>query len=72
MDLHVDEASLAALREVFVAVEGTCESWTDDEVVRRVLIRGAMDYAKSGGAQWQDVAALASRLRKQLTAAASP
>lgn len=70
MDLHVDEASLAALREVFVAVEGTCESWTDDEVVRRVLIRGAMDYAKAGGKEWQEVAALASTLRRRLAPAA--
>lgn len=70
MDLHVDDASLEDLRAVFVAVEGTCESWTDEEVVRRVLIRGAMDYAKAGGKEWQDVAALASRLRKRLAAAA--
>lgn len=66
MDLHVDEETLGVLRELFVAVEGTCEAWTDDEVVRRVLIRGAMDYAKGGGMGWQDVAGVAARLRKQL------
>jgi hypothetical protein len=61
--LTVDDQTLARLREVFVAVEGTCESWTDEEIVRRVLIRGAMDYAKAGGAEWAAVAALAKDLR---------
>lgn len=67
MELHVDREVLAALRAVFVAVEGTCESWTDEEIVRRVLIRGAMDYAKAGGADWQEVSALAATLRAGLS-----
>jgi hypothetical protein len=66
MDLHVDDATLEVLRELFVAVEGTCEAWTADEIVRRVLIRGAMDYAKAGGKQWREVADVASLLRRQM------
>lgn len=64
--LTVGTEALARLRDVFVGVEGTCESWTDDEIVRRVLIRGAMDYAKAGGAEWPQVQALAAALRADL------
>lgn len=66
MELHVPDDALAALRKPFLAVEGSCEAWTDDEVVRRVLIRGAMEYAKAGGAKWEEAAALASDLRRSL------
>jgi hypothetical protein len=65
--LTVDDATIARLREVFIGVEGSCESWTDEEVVTRVLIRGAMDYAKAGGAAWPEVQALAGDLRRALT-----
>lgn len=64
--LTVDDDALARLRDAFLAVEGTCEAWTDEEVVRRVLIRGAMDYAKAGGKDWQDVTGVAARLRDRL------
>jgi hypothetical protein len=64
--LTVTDGALARLREVFLGVEGTCESWTDDEIVRRVLIRGAMDYAKAGGAEWPDVQGVAADLRREL------
>jgi hypothetical protein len=64
VQLEIDEEALARLKEVFVSVEGSCEAWADDEVVRRVLIRGAMEYAKSGGAAWEDVQALAAELRR--------
>jgi hypothetical protein len=66
VQLEVDAAALHRLKEVFVAVEGSCEAWTDDEVVRRVLIRGAMEYAKSGGAEWSAVQAIAADLRSAL------
>jgi hypothetical protein len=66
VSLDVDEVALARLKDAFVAVEGSCEAWTDEEVVRRVLIRGAMEYAKSGGAPWPDVQALAADLRRSL------
>lgn len=64
--LNVGDEALGRLREVFVGVEGACEAWTDDEVVRRVLIRGAMEYARSGGAEWPEVQALAATLRADL------
>jgi hypothetical protein len=66
--LTVDDEALERLRQVFVGVEGTCEAWTDEEIVRRVLIRGAMDYAKAGGAEWPDVQAVATALRRSLSA----
>jgi hypothetical protein len=65
--LTVTDDALDRLRDVFVAVEGTCEAWTDEEVVRRVLIRGAMDYAKAAGREWTAVQALATALRGDLS-----
>ncbi len=65
--LTVDDEAMDRLREVFIGLEGACESWTDEEVVTRVLIRGAMEYAKAGGAEWDDVQALAGVLRGALT-----
>jgi hypothetical protein len=66
--LTVGDEAMERLREVFVGLEGACESWTDEEVVTRVLIRGAMDYARSGGAEWADVQALAATLRRSVSA----
>jgi hypothetical protein len=65
--LTVTDDALDRLRDVFVAVEGTCEAWTDEEIVRRVLIRGAMDYAKAAGREWTAVQALATALRGDLS-----
>ena len=66
--LQAPEAALGELREIFRAVEGDCEPWTDDEVVRRVLIRGAMDYAKRGGNDVEEASRLAARLRQRVRA----
>lgn len=66
MQLSVPEETLATLRRLFTTVEGTCEPWRDEEVVRRTLIRGAMEYARSGGADFPEMAALAANLRAQL------
>lgn len=66
MDLSIDDATLARLRELFIQVEGSCEVWDDDEVVRRMLIRGAMEYAKSAGRPWDQVQALSKELRAAL------
>jgi len=66
MQLAVPDEALATLRRVFTTVEGTCEPWTDDEVVRRTLIRGAMEYARSGGADFDAMSALAADLRARL------
>lgn len=66
MQLTVPEPALATLRRLFNTVEGTCEPWTDDEVVRRMLIRGAMEYARSGGADIAAMTAVASELRALL------
>ena len=66
MQLTVPDEALAILRRVFTTIEGSCEPWLDDEVVRRVLIRGAMEYARSGGASFEEMSALAAELRRGL------
>jgi hypothetical protein len=66
VDLSISADSLELLRPMFVDVEGHCEVWTDDEIARRVFIRGAMEYAKSAGKSWDDVMAVAAELRSQL------
>jgi hypothetical protein len=66
MNLHVPDAALDLLRPMFVDVEGHCEVWTDEEIARRLFIRGAMEYAKSAGKSWDDVMAVAAELRTQL------
>ncbi|MGH3665039.1 MAG: hypothetical protein ACRDU8_02910 [Egibacteraceae bacterium] len=66
MQLEIGDDVLAALKPLFLAVEGSCEIWTDDEIVRRMLIRGAMEYAKSAGQSWDETSALAADLRKAL------
>lgn len=67
MELHVPPDALARLRAAFITVEGSCEAWTDEEVVRRVLIRGAMEYTKAGGGDWASVQAVAADLRAALS-----
>ncbi|MPZ71832.1 MAG: hypothetical protein GEU74_01155 [Nitriliruptorales bacterium] len=66
MNLSVNEDLLEVLRPLFTAVEGNCEVWTDDEIVRRLFIRGAMEYAKSAGKSWDETMALAGDLRNAL------
>ena len=66
MNLQVTAAALELLRPMFVDVEGHCEVWTDEEIARRLFIRGAMEYAKSAGKSWDDVMAIAAQLRAQL------
>ena len=66
MNLSVPDAALELLRPMFVDVEGHCEVWTDEEIARRLFIRGAMEYAKSAGKSWDDVMAVAAELRTQL------
>jgi hypothetical protein len=66
MQFAVPDTVLDTLRRVFTTVEGSCEPWLDDEVVRRVLIRGAMEYARSGGASFDEMTTLAAQLRSEL------
>ena len=69
MNLAVNDSVLETVRPLFVAVEGTCEAWADDEIIRRIFIRGAMEYAKSAGKPWDDVMATAAELRTALAQA---
>ena len=66
MNLDVNDAVLDMIRPLFVTVEGMCEVWTDEEIVRRLFIRGAMEYAKSAGKSWDDVMATAAAVREAL------
>ena len=66
MNLEINATALELLRPMFVDVEGQCEVWTDDEIARRMFIRGAMEYAKSAGKSWDDVMAVAAQLRDEL------
>ena len=72
MNLSVPDDALAALRPIFTQVEGSCEVWTDDEIVRRLFIRGAMEYAKSAGKPFADVTALAAQLRQLVATGGTP
>jgi len=58
---------MESLRPLFMLVEGYCEVWTDEEIVRRLFIRGAMEYAKSAGKPIDEVTGLAAQLRAALT-----
>lgn len=66
LQFAVPDEAIATLRRVFTNVEGTCEPWLDEEVVRRMLIRGAMEYARSAGAPFEEVRDLAAELRAVL------
>ena len=59
---------LAELKPLFSAVEGSCEVWTDEEIVTRMLIRGVMAYGQTAGRDFADTAALAGRVREGLSA----
>ena len=66
-NLAVSDDVLEVIRPLFTSVEGMCEVWTDDEIVRRLFIRGAMEYAKSSGKPFDQVTSLAAQLRAALT-----
>lgn len=64
MQLDVPDDAIAVLRPLFTEVEGSCEVWSDEEVVRRMLVRGAMAYARSAGRDWDGQQAVAEQLRR--------
>ena len=66
MHLEIPAETLRVLRRYFVTVEGSCEPWTDIEVVRRVLIRGAMEYVRTAGGDFAEMQRVAGELRTQL------
>jgi len=66
VEFSVSDQALAILRPLFTKIEGDCEPWADDEIVRRTLIRGAMEYARSGGAAFREMSATAAELRSAL------
>lgn len=66
--LHVPEEALAQLRPLFSQVEGSCEVWTDEEVLTRMLIRGVMAYGSTAGLPFAETSALAAALRQTITA----
>lgn len=64
--LTVPDEALELLRPLFGKVEGSCEVWTDSEIVTRLLIRGVMAYGQTAGEDFSDMAALAGRLRSSI------
>ncbi|MGI8574218.1 MAG: hypothetical protein ACR2MA_02510 [Egibacteraceae bacterium] len=64
IDLPDDVAE--RLRETVTAVDGSCEPWTSEEVLRKVVVRGTMAYAQSAGWQWDDVQSLGRDVRSAL------
>ncbi|AXV05906.1 hypothetical protein DVS28_a1206 [Euzebya pacifica] len=66
--LTVSDDALDMLRPLFSQVEGSCEVWTDSEIVTRLLIRGVMAYGQTAGRDFADMSALAGTLRETITA----
>lgn len=66
--LIVPEEAMARLRPLFSQVEGSCEVWTDAEVLTRLLIRGVMAYGQSAGMPFAETSALAGVLREEISA----
>lgn len=66
--LTVSDDALAQLRPLFSQVEGSCEVWTDDEVVTRMLIRGVLAYGQTAGRPFGEMTELASALRQTIQA----
>ena len=66
--LTVSDEALAQLRPLFSKVEGSCEVWTDEEVVTRMLIRGVMAYGSTAGLPFSETSAMAATLRQTITA----
>lgn len=61
--ITVPDEALAELKPIFSAVEGSCEVWTDEEVVTRILIRGLMAYGQSAGRDFSEMSQVAARVR---------
>ncbi len=70
MRIDLPEDVAGRLREAVVAVDGSCEPWTPEEVLRKALVRGAMAYARSAGWEWDQVQALGRGVRSALEAPA--
>lgn len=67
--LTVPDEALALLRPLFSQVEGSCEAWTDEEVLTRMLIRGVLAYGQTAGRPFAEMTDLAGSLRAGITAA---
>ncbi|HUG86289.1 MAG TPA: hypothetical protein VMM13_17115 [Euzebya sp.] len=65
--LTVSDEALAELRPLFSQVEGSCEVWTDEEVVTRMLIRGVLAYGQTAGRPFSEMTELAANLRGAIT-----
>lgn len=68
--LTLSDEVLGELRPLFAEVEGSCEVWTDDEVLTRMLIRGVMAYGQTAGKDFAWTSALAGRIRAAVASTA--
>ncbi|MGI9017394.1 MAG: hypothetical protein ACR2HR_09895 [Euzebya sp.] len=64
--LTVPDEALETLKPLFSQVEGSCEVWTDEEVVTRMLIRGVMAYGQTAGKPFTEMTEVAKGLRRQI------
>ncbi|WP_370327170.1 hypothetical protein [Euzebya sp.] len=67
--LTVTDDALEVLKPLFSQVEGSCEVWTDAEVVTRMLIRGVMAYGQTAGKPFAEMTEVAKALRTQIETA---
>lgn len=65
--LTVSDEALERLRPLFSQVEGSCEVWTDAEVLTRMLIRGVMAYGSTAGMAFAETSELASTIRQSIS-----
>lgn len=66
--LTVPDEALERLRPLFSQVEGSCEVWTDAEILTRMLIRGVMAYGSTAGMPFAETSQLASAIRQEISA----
>lgn len=64
--LTVPDEALERLRPLFSQVEGSCEVWTDAEILTRMLIRGVMAYGSTAGMPFAETSQLAAAIRQEI------
>ncbi len=64
--LTLSDDALESLRPLFSQVEGSCEVWTDEEILTRMLIRGVMAYGQTAGRDFSEMAQVAGAIRADI------
>lgn len=61
--LTLSDQALQTLKPLFSQVEGSCEVWTDSEILTRMLIRGVLAYGQTAGREFSEMSEVAKSLR---------